>query len=139
MLKALDKRSCSNLLRVPLETLSPSLTAERMQPARSYYAPGGKSVLPGKLTAHLFCLCQQKSTIMLMRANSFFCDSWSYYLTLAGKVTNLLSSSICLKWLSEAKLKARSEASRQNISNFNFCREASLRAFSFASLSHYLA
>ena len=29
--------------------------------------------------------------------------------------------------LSEAKLKTRSEASPQNISNFKFCREASLR------------
>jgi len=39
--------------------------------------------------------------------------------------------------LSEAKLKTRSEASRQNIFNSFFCREASLRVFSLASLSHF--
>jgi len=42
-----------------------------------------------------------------------------------------------LKWLSEAKQKARREASRQNISYFDFRREASLRAICFASLSHF--
>ena len=34
----------------------------------------------------------------------------------------------------EAELKARSEASRQNFHNFYFLREASLLAFSFATL-----
>jgi len=41
-------------------------------------------------------------------------------LTLAGKVTNKLLLLFRLKCLSEAKLKARSEASRQSISNFDF-------------------
>ena len=36
-----------------------------------------------------------------------------------------------------SEVKARSEASRQNIINFGFWREASLSAFSFASLSHF--
>jgi hypothetical protein len=51
----------------------------------------------------------------------------SSFLTLAGKVINKLAL-FSLKWLSVAKLKARSEATRQNISNFNFWREASLLA-----------
>ena len=55
-------------------------------------------------------------------------------LTLTGNVTEKLSIEISL---SVAKLKARSEASRQNISNFDFWREASLRAFRFATLSHF--
>ena len=58
-------------------------------------------------------------------------------LTLAGKVANKLSTRISLKKLSEAKLKERREASRQNISKTDFWREASLRAFSFATLSHF--
>jgi len=33
---------------------------------------------------------------------------------------NISNLKILLKWLSEANEKARSEASRQNISNFNF-------------------
>jgi hypothetical protein len=52
-------------------------------------------------------------------------------------MTNKLVASFSLKWLSVAQLKARSEASSQNISNFNFRREASLRAFSFAAFSHF--
>jgi len=39
---------------------------------------------------------------------------------------------LCLKWLSEAKQKARSEASRQNISKFYF--DAKLRFALLASL-----
>jgi hypothetical protein len=35
--------------------------------------------------------------------------------------------------LEQKKLKARSDATRQNVSNFYFLREASLRAFSFAN------
>jgi len=42
-----------------------------------------------------------------------------------------------LKWLSEAKLKTRSGASLQNIANIYFRREASLRAFCFASLTQF--
>ena len=53
------------------------------------------------------------------------------WLNPVGKVTNKLS---VINWLNEAKLKARSEASRQNISNFNYWREASLRALSVAKL-----
>jgi hypothetical protein len=34
------------------------------------------------------------------------------------------------KWLSEAKLKAQSEASRENVSNIDFCSEALVLAFS---------
>jgi len=34
-------------------------------------------------------------------------------LTLAGEFTNCCQIEFCQKWLSEAKLKARSEASRQ--------------------------
>jgi len=48
-------------------------------------------------------------------------------------MTNKLS---ILIWLSEAKLKTRSEASRQKSKLEIFLREASFRAFSFASLSH---
>ena len=49
----------------------------------------------------------------------------------AGKMTNYLCSFFSLK------VDERSEASRQNASNFSFWREASLRAFSFASLCHF--
>ena len=42
-----------------------------------------------------------------------------------------------LKKLGIAKQKGRSEASRQNISNFDFWHEASLRAFCFATLIHF--
>ena len=42
-----------------------------------------------------------------------------------------------LKWLSHAKLKSRSEASRQKLKFEIFWREATLRALSFASLGHF--
>ena len=59
------------------------------------------------------------------------------------EIRKMLNSQIDLigtslkNFLSKARLKARSEASRQNISFFSFRREALLRAFSFASLSHF--
>ena len=62
---------------------------------------------------------------------------WRQNLTLAGKITNWLSPWNSLK-IDYAKLKARSEASRQNISKVTFWREASLRVLSslrFAILS----
>ena len=57
---------------------------------------------------------------------------WSlsqHRLTPAVKVTNKLAAVF--------KLKARSEASRQNILNFDFWRETLLSDFSFALLSHF--
>jgi len=41
--------------------------------------------------------------------------------------------------MKETKLKTRSEASRQNNSNFYFRREASLRVFSFVSLIIFMS
>ena len=41
------------------------------------------------------------------------------------------------KWLSVAKLEARSEASRQKLKFTTFWREASLRALRFATLSNF--
>ena len=46
------------------------------------------------------------------------------HLTPAGKVTNYLVPSFSLKWLSVAKLKVRSEASRQKIQNLDLIRYA---------------
>jgi hypothetical protein len=58
-------------------------------------------------------------------------------LTPAGEVTNNLGTLFSLEWLSEAKLKARSEAKRHK-SKFYFIRcEAVLRAISFATLSYF--
>ena len=51
---------------------------------------------------------------------------------------NCPQNSFAEQRLSEVKLKVRSEASQQNNFNFLFCAEALLRAFSFATLSHFL-
>ncbi len=62
-------------------------------------------------------------------------EFYLFNLTLAGKVTKIVHFSFAKNGWAKESLKARSEASCQNISNLNFWHEASLRAFCFASLS----
>ena len=68
---------------------------------------------------------------------NFIKKEWSGDFRWIYKERAELAPNHSLKWLSEAKQKARSEASRQKSKIEIFWREALLRAFSFTSLSHF--